>query len=315
MAPCPPQRALQQLLLVDDHVEGDTHPGVLEGFVVVVQIDEIEVEREPRDGLEGRVGLDLFHPIGRDVVDHVELAGAQPGEADCRLGDFAGDDALEIGGAVPVVIEAGEFDSVAGLVGDELERPGADRRGALHRARVLGHDDASAVLGDAAEEWGVDLVHLDDDGHVIGSFDGRDVVEDFEVDRAGGRVLDALERVFHVGGGQGGAVVEFDAGAELEGVGQAILGQLEAFGEVGDDVDGDDGAMDRLQHAAGRRRAGLVHVEVLHRFGMAPDQLAARDRSLLGIGDVGEDGEHRGAAHQHGGGEKECLRCMIESLC
>ena len=46
------------------------------------------------------------------------------------------------------------------------------------------------------------------------------------------RVGDAVDRIFHVLGGHFAAVVELDAGAQLEGEGLAVWRDLVAFGKV-----------------------------------------------------------------------------------
>ena len=48
------QRALQQLVLVDHQVERLTDARVLEGLEVVVHVEEVEVQREPRQSLQLR---------------------------------------------------------------------------------------------------------------------------------------------------------------------------------------------------------------------------------------------------------------------
>ena len=113
---------------------------VLERLEIVIDVDEVPVEREPGDDLELRIALDLLHPVGRDVVDHVHFAGAQAGQAHRRLGHLPRDHLVEIGRAVPIVVEAREFDLVAEFAAHELERPGADRRLALLVSRALRDD-------------------------------------------------------------------------------------------------------------------------------------------------------------------------------
>ena len=177
----------------------------------------------------------LLDAVGRDVVDDVQFAGLQAGEADGRLGDLALDDAVEIGRAFPVIVEAGELDLVAEFAPHEFERAGADRARALLVAGAHGDDGAGAVLGEAAEERRVDPLHLDDDGLVVGRVDRVDVVEHLEVDGAGLRVAAAVEGIFDVSRRHRLAVVEFNAGPQVERIGQQVRARLEFLGEARDD--------------------------------------------------------------------------------
>ena len=129
-----PKRAFQKHLFVDDHVEGAAHVGVLERFEGVVQVHEIPVQREPFDHLQRRVVLDFLRAVGGDVVDHVQFTRPEAGQPHRRFGDLACRDAVQIGGAVPVVVETGQFDLVAEFAADEFEWTTANGRFALHVA-------------------------------------------------------------------------------------------------------------------------------------------------------------------------------------
>ena len=110
--------------------------GSLNGSNSWLRFDEVPVQREPRLHLEFRIGLDLLHPVGRNVVDHVHFAGAQAGQPNGGLGHLAGDHAIEIGRAVPIIVEALQFDLMAEFVPHELERTRSDWRLALLVARA-----------------------------------------------------------------------------------------------------------------------------------------------------------------------------------
>ena len=188
----------------------------------------------------------------------------------------------------------------------ELERSRADRRLALLVSRPLGHDSAGAVLGEAAQERGVDAVHLDHDGEVIGRLDRRHVIEHLEIDRARFLGPTAVKGIFDVRRGHGLAVVELDARPEVEGVGEAIRALLEALGEARDHrqvfVDRDDRVVDVLQHTDRRGCARLVDVQILRRLGMSPDQRSAFDRLVSGSRRTG----HKAA--ECGGSDQCCAR-------
>ena len=157
----------------------------------------------------------------------------------------------------------------------ELERSRADWRFALLVSRPLRHNRAGAVLGQAAEEWRVDAVHLDDDREVIRRLDRRHIIEHFEIDRARFLGPAAVEGIFDVGRRHGLAVVELDPRSEVERVGEAVRTLIEALGEARDHreifIDCHDRVVDVLQHANRRGRARLVDVQILRRLGMSPD--------------------------------------------
>ncbi|MPM08774.1 hypothetical protein SDC9_55090 [bioreactor metagenome] len=319
--PLPPERPHQQRLLVDDQIEGKADTAVLEGFEGdLVEIDEIPVQREPFDDLQRVTAFDLFHPVGGNIVDHVQLAGLQPRQTGGVLGDLAAGDLFKVGRPFPVLVEALQLHHDARRVADELERTRTDRRLALHIARSLGHDHPGTVLGQPREERRVDLVQLDDGRQLIGRLDRLDGVEHLEIDRAGRRIAAAVERIFHIGRGHCLAVVELDPRAQLEGVGQPVVGDLEALAEPGNDVevlvDGDDRGMDVLQNPAGRGGAGLVHVEVLHGLGVAPDQMAAADRRGLRAGHLREQFARDQRPADDGGGFQKvpAVHVMLRSV-
>ena len=114
----------------------------------MVEVDERPADREPGQHLQVRIGLHGVDAVERDIVDQMHLAGAQAGQADVGLGHLAAQHAVEIGRALPVVVEADQLDLVAELAAHELERPAADRRGALHVAGAFRHHHAGAELGD-----------------------------------------------------------------------------------------------------------------------------------------------------------------------
>ena len=104
---------------------------------------------------------------------------------------------------------------------------------------------------------------------------------------AGRRLGDAVVGGLHVVGGEVGAVVELHVLAQEEGVGLAVLGDLPAVGEIGDDclaAVARIAADEIVEHAALAAeivdRARLVHVEVRR----AACNAVAQNAAALGIG-------------------------------
>ena len=144
-----------------------------------------------------------------------------------------------------------------------------------------------AVFGEAAEERRVDPFELDDDGQVVGRLDRVDVVEHLEIDGAGVFVLAALERIFHVRRRSSACrrgTSRPAAGGTCRSSPSALCSKL--FGEARDHIEilvhRDDRVVDVLQQPQRRGGAGLMDVEVLGGFGMAPDQRAALLRRVVG---------------------------------
>ena len=64
--------------------------------------------------LHAAAALERLHQVGRDAVDHVDLAGAQPGRAGGELRDEAEGDLLDLRDArLPVARVGGQLDVVA----------------------------------------------------------------------------------------------------------------------------------------------------------------------------------------------------------
>ena len=147
-----PERSLKQLFLV----KRQANAGILERFEVMVEVDEVPVQREPCLGLEFRIAFDFRYPVGWGVVDHVQFARTQIGQAHRRLGDLSRNHALEIGRPCPVIVEPLQFDFVAEFSANEFERPRPDRCFSLLVHTALRHHRAGAVLGKSAKERSID---------------------------------------------------------------------------------------------------------------------------------------------------------------
>ena len=136
-------------------------------------------------------------------------------------------------------------------------------------------DRTGAELRDAAEEWRVEALHLDDDGVGVRRLDRVDIVEHFEVDRAGLRVSAAIEGVFNVARVHQLAVVELHALPEDERVGQQVQAGGELLRQPWHDLEArrglNEAAMDVLQHARARGCTSLLDIEALRSLGMAPN--------------------------------------------
>ena len=170
----------------------------------------------------------------------------------------------------PVVGVLLEHEALADGPLGELEGAGADRlfaevaAGGVHR--FLGHDRGE-VQRHHVQEGGVGAAEGDLDGGRVDDLDtvergggavGHGVVALDRAEEAGAGGLglgvgDAVEGVFHVLGGHLAAVVELDAGAEVEGEGLAVLGDLVALGEAGAQLGGAGDVVhqaveDRLDH-------------------------------------------------------------------
>ena len=274
-----PERALNQRFLVDHVIQGLAHLRIIEGRFVVVHVQERPAEREPGHDLKIVIALESVDAIKRDIVDQVEFACLKAGQPNRRFRHLTRQDAIEMGSAVPIIVEADEFHLVAEFASNELERPATHRLGALHVTGTFRHDDAGAIFRQARQERCVDLLHAHDDGVVVRRVDGIDIVEHFEIDRTGIRVAAAVEGVFHVRRGHVRPVVELHALAQVERIGQPVIGHLIAFGEAWNDlkilVHRDDGVVHILQQPAGGGGSGLMHVKVLRRLGVTPDQSSA----------------------------------------
>ena len=134
------------------------------------------------------------------------------------------------GRLAPVVGVLHELDTVALDPARELEGAGADGVGRV-AVGAGGGDDDGVAPGEVGEERALGRVEADLDGGVV---DGGYLVDSVEELLLGvGRALGhgAVEGEDHVLGGEGGAVVQGDAVAQVEDPGEAVGGDLPALGE------------------------------------------------------------------------------------
>ena len=157
----------------------------------------------------------------------------------------------------------------------------------------------------------VHLAELEDDRVGVGRLDLLDVLvlRLARGDHARRRIDDALVGGLDVLGGEVGAVVELDALAQLEGVGEAVLGDLPGLGEVALDLElvvrtrerQQRGVLRRHRVHHGERRGGVAvggrrlghHGEVeraaaLGRLGLQAAPLASRHAAAIAL-DVSGD--------------------------
>ena len=105
-------------------------PGAATPGAGVVEIVEMQIDHAVRQRLhhlEARVGLDARQILDRDVLDQVDVAGEQRGDARAGAGDRAEDDALPGRLLAPIGLVALQDDAVALGVAHEPVGAGADR--------------------------------------------------------------------------------------------------------------------------------------------------------------------------------------------
>ena len=157
------------------HVQRRRH-GAAEVHVVarrlrVVELGDLEVERQHLEDLEPRVGGERLGHRAVDGLDDVELAGLQRGELRGGVRHEAEHGAVDVDvlasgepvavlvvGVRHVVGEALDGDVAVRHVFDELERPGADEGEVLERLHrlFLGIDgDRRARRGEVVDEGGL----------------------------------------------------------------------------------------------------------------------------------------------------------------
>ena len=177
------------------------------------------------------IARERLHLVERQVPDHVDIAGLQCRDLDAHFGDDAQFDAVELGQAgLEIVLVLRHHQAVARRVADEFERAGADR--SLGRVDAAGCDLDLAIREDVGEA-AVGEGQREDDGGRVGGGDVLDHVVVAAGGRGDGGVEQAADHRHNVVGHQHGAVMEFDALAQLEGPGLAVFAGGPAFGQVG----------------------------------------------------------------------------------
>ena len=241
---------VHQGLLVHRVVDGAADPQVAEGLLVEVHRQVAHVHPGLGEELDLRVGADALDELRVEVVDAVDVAGAQLEEAHRGVLDVLEDEAVDPRSLAPVAVEVLEDDALVLAPLDETEGTGAHRvlevvgAVALHRRR---RDDAAEVHAQGRQEGGAGGGQLHDEGRVVGGGHvGDDVVHAHVlpvlVVAGGGPVPGmvgeelAAEGVQNRLGGEGRAVVEAHVGAQVEGPAQAVVADLPAAGQLGEDL-------------------------------------------------------------------------------
>ena len=205
----------------------------------------------------GVVGAQLGQAVGgRGVEGPVGLAVQDGGDGGGVLQPVVVADAvgvavgLGVGAPLAEVGIANQEHAGAGVVGLDQVGAGAGQRGGADvLRRHIGGQDAGVRQGQAGQELGVRAVKAYRHGrggvvglhavqHAVGGSAeaGRGAGDGAVVGlgRWAGDAENAAEGGRDVRCAHGGAGAEADAGAEVEGVGQAIPGRWEGVGEVGD---------------------------------------------------------------------------------
>jgi len=231
------------------------HLEVVERLCVQVHVDVGDVHRRPEDDREvPRVTPRVDHVLGVGVLHHVNVVGAERKEARGIVGDDSDDDTIDAGGLSPVVGVPIQDDAVPGCPRHELKGPGTDRiaaEGGEAGGGGVGADDGEREEREVEEEGPLRRLEVDLDGVEVDDVDAPDdvgkagdVVKVLEGDSTGDGLLvpdvvgvhPAVEVPLDSASVEWGAVVEADALAEIEEVGQAIWRDVPGAGESGLEV-------------------------------------------------------------------------------
>ncbi len=253
-------------VVVDQILERLAHVRLGQVLVLLVQADIVDSALRRAGGDDALVLGHGIEIVGIEVAGHVDVAGFQRQPLAGAFLHVAVDDAGELGLLAVVIVVALHHDNLVGPPFAQLELAGAGRIGLQpviaeivvvfvvvarrHRLDVLQHqllvhhraDRGRQAVQHEARRIG--LVHREDEGGFVsrlGLF--RDVVAGQpELAEDEGRALvqldGALEGPRHVLGGEGVAGGEFEARPELEGVGQPVVGDRPALGQVALDLRG-----------------------------------------------------------------------------
>ena len=213
----------RRALAVDDQVGGDV--GLLEHAHRVGRLRLHVLQQRDRD-------------LGRE--GDVELAGDEAEDRGRAVRHDRVFDAVEIGQALlPVVRVLRQLDRLVLLQLDELERPGADRIGALRRRRDVAGIDRRVAGREHREDRRLRARQMERRLQVAFGRDFLDVGEPVLARVLAEAVLrfagQHLEGALHVGAGERLAVMPLHAFAQLEGERLAVRAPLPARGELGDD--------------------------------------------------------------------------------
>ena len=287
-------------LLVQGVIDGLAHALIGKGRIAGVQDHVALDDGGPLDDVDLGVGLDHLEHLGRHGVDVVGLAGAQHGHPGPAFRDRAEGDGVDLHRAPPVVGVLLDLHRV----GNPLpEDEGAGPDGVFaHLVPVLGDgggaQDQGPRVGDGVDKGAEGLVQNELDGCIVDDDQFLDrfhqaAAFQFSAHQAG----DVHAHGFGV---ERGAVVKFDAFAQLEGeLGGGVV-EGAAFSQKGDHiqilVESHEPFEHRLLDGAGIGVRGVVGVQGLRRgFGCVDDVLRSAE---------GRRGQHRQAQQN----QKQSLR-------
>src|SRR5215831_8288269 len=236
---------LHDRLAVDGEIDGladarvrSQHPAL--GPVVHVEGDHLVAELGDAHHLELRVRADLGEVAGRDALDHVEIAGAQAGQARGGVGDGQELHPIDVDVAlVPVVGKALAHDLALGHALHELVGPRAHRLGPETVAELLGRlgrDHHARAIGEGSEERNERLGEVEADGEVVDDVHALDLA-DLRLAEGAGRVEMTLDVEAHRLRVERLPVVELHARPQLEDDGALVGSPLVAGGELGNDLE------------------------------------------------------------------------------
>ena len=216
--------------------------GLVMGEVLVLDVERHEARDGGGQGCNDAVGVALdLHEGGEGQVNgDVDIAALQLDLTGGVVGDNAELDVSRGGHAVLAIVGVGSHGHVLAAL-PLLDHVGAGAQGAVDVAiRADGLEvslalDAQGKDAQVGERAGSLRLHVHDDGRVVGALD---VVEVLHAHVPVGILgLDgAVERELPVLGGDGGAVGEGEAFLDLEGVGEAVVGDVVALGQAQLDV-------------------------------------------------------------------------------
>ena len=234
--------------LVDRQQQRSPHPDVVERLLLVIgrhQIAAVPVALLHRD-LVAELLDELIARRGRQAAElHCRAVRADRVDPDCLLVRVDAGEPVEIRQPRVIIIGvAHALDRLAELVFGELERARAHDV-LLVPARILVEDfllvDPSIGIGERRQEGAGRKLQMKHHSRRVGRLDVVDhnVVALACARHAFRRVDDRVPARRHVGGCQRRPVVEFDAVADLERVGLAVIGRLRHRGaQVADEVGG-----------------------------------------------------------------------------
>ena len=230
------QRGLDEGLAVDREIEGLADLDVVERRLRPVQENLEDIERRAVDDLDAAGAVHDRLLARRQLVHQIVLAGGDRARAGRQFRNDGELNSVRIRAVrLPVFLVALDDDLLAVGPAHEGIGAGADRRardiaGRARLDRGRRHHHAGAV-GEDAGQRGVGRVQLQRDLHRAGDF-GRSHRGEVGLD-VGFRVgLVALQVEFHGFGVERRAVVEGDAGADVEHQ-RGGVGKAPAFGKAG----------------------------------------------------------------------------------